>query len=160
MGEEDGPSMVGRTLPRRRFRRSSLGVAGAGIALVALVLVPSALVAGLIAGLPPSSGRPPMTGGGGVSVAISVRLVCEPVQVTLRAATCPPMPNTLEFSATLSGGASASVYLWSFGDGTVPAFGQTVQHTFPGCALFTVSVLAFGGGGTVTNSTTLYPCPV
>lgn len=155
----NGLSVVGKDRPRSPFRRSKRAAAGAGIALAALVLIPSATVAGLLIGIPPSSGRPPVpVGGGGVSVTISVRFVCMVAPVEERPAVCVPMQNTLMFSAALSGGASASLFVWTFGDGSFPEFGQVLQHTFPSCDLYTVSVVAFGAGAPIANSTAVYPC--
>ena len=152
--------MVERTFPRSRFRHSSLGVAGVGIALVALVLVPCATVAGLMVGMPPGTGRPSAPGiGAGSSVTITTHLVCETYILAVGAPICALEPYTLWFAATLNGGANASLYVWTFGDGTLPAFGQSLEHIFPGCGEYTVSVVALGGGGgTVANSTTVYPC--
>jgi PKD domain len=155
------PTMRARGLTRTRFRRRQLGVAGVGIALAALVLIPSAIVAGLIVGVPPGSGRPVVTiGGAGPSVRINAELVCV-AAVSETPRVCALAPLTLRFFATLSGGATASFYAWNFGDGSIPAFGASLNHTFPSCAAYIVSVTVWGGtGGVLSNSTGIYPCPI
>jgi hypothetical protein len=70
-----------------------------------------------------------------------------------------PVVLTWHFSAVATGGIPPYVYLWGFGDGSAPAFGQSLDHTFPaGCEFYTVTVVAIDLAGTGSNSTTVRAC--
>lgn len=60
--------------------------------------------------------------------------------------------------AEVSGGAPPYVYVWSFGDGSSPGFGQSLEHTFPGCGFFSVAVVVVGWMGAASNSTSVGLC--
>jgi hypothetical protein len=147
--------------PQARFRRSDRALAGAVLPLAVLVLAPIVLVAGLIAAVPSKGGSAPSSGGfSGTSVTISERRDCGPVAP-------PPAPEDLvcplsvtwHFSAVATGGIPPYDYLWSFGDGSGPGYGQSLDHTFPaGCEVYTVTVVAIDLAGAGSNSTAVRAC--
>jgi hypothetical protein len=72
-----------------------------------------------------------------------------------------PVVLTWHFSAVATGGIPPYVYLWSFGDGSSPGYGQSLDHTFPaGCGFYTVTVWAMGVAGAGSNATIVRACNV
>jgi hypothetical protein len=153
--------MLANGRPRTRFRPARRGIVGATIPLVALVLIPSAMVAGLVLGSPPTGGSGPTSGvTSGVSVSITALPACLLVPSGVVHDLCLAPPGTLRLAAVVSGGAPPYVYVWSFGDGTSPGVGQTLLHTFPGCGAYVVGVVVFSAAGTGSDSTTVHACPL
>jgi PKD repeat protein len=123
------------------------------------VLVPIVLLAGLVAAVPSKGGSAPSSGGvSGTSVEIARRLMCLPVADLASGSTACTAGATWQFAASATGGISPYVYLWSFGDGSGPGYGQTVDHVFPGCGPYLVTVVAIGLAGTGSNSTSVRNC--
>jgi hypothetical protein len=159
-----GSAVMPQPRPRVRFRRSDRALAGAALPLAILVLVPVVLVAGLVAAVPSKGGSAPSSGGvSGTSVSISVRVVCVPTAGSVSILVPCPSGVGWHFSATTTGGIPPYVYLWSFGDGSAPAVGQSVDHIFPnhtvsGCQLYTVTVWVLDPAGAGSNTTALRGC--
>jgi hypothetical protein len=135
--------------------------------LALLVLVPIVLVAGLVAAVPSKGGSAPYSGGfSGTSVSISARIACLPSPGPLSVLSACLYGIAWHFSATATGGIPPYAYLWSFGDGSGPGFGQSVTHTFPtpnqlfpgGCVRYTVTVWALGVASTASNTTAIGGC--
>jgi PKD repeat protein len=123
------------------------------------VLVPIVLVAGLVATVPSKGGSAPSSGlTSAISVTISDRIVCAPAAGPVSVLYSCPTGLAWRFSAAATGGVPPYVFLWSFGDGSLPASGQTVVHTFPDCDLHTVTVVAIDLAGAGSNSTIVRGC--
>jgi hypothetical protein len=128
------------------------------------VLVPIVLLAGLVAAVPSKGGAATSSGGiSGTSVSIADRIVCLPAAGPLSVLEPCLYGVAWRFSAAATGGIPPYVYLWTFGDGSVPAIGQTVDHTFPShtvseCQLYTVTVVAIDLAGTGSNTTAVRGC--
>ena len=151
--------MVAKGELRGSLRRSRLGVAGMVAGLAALVLIPTAVIAGLTIAVHPAGGSTSGTGGGsGVSVTIRVLPSCLPLVVTGPTGACLGPALTFRFVAEISGGVPPYAYIWSFGDGSLPGFGQMVNHTFPDCNpyLVTAQVVSWSGAG--SDHTTVRAC--
>ena len=73
---------------------------------------------------------------------------------------CVAPPHTLDFTAVVSGGASSFLVAWEFGDGSAPALGPSVEHTFPACGIYAISVVVTNGAATASNSMTVSSCPM
>jgi len=143
-----------------RFRHASLGATAPVISLAALVLIPTVLVASLVVAIHPSGGSTPgISGGGGISVTIraSICLNVNPIRPDIF---CDQEPPTLVLGAQARGGVSPYTFLWSFGDGSLPAIGEVLDHTFPDCRNYTVTVVALDEMGMGSNSATLTACPL
>ena len=152
--------MVALRRPGVRLRHASLGATATVIPLAALVLIPTVLVAGLLVGIPPSGGSlPGISGGGGISVTIRAS-ICLNVNPIRPGVFCDQEPLTLVLGAQATGGGSPYTFLWSFGDGSPPAIGQVLDHTFPDCRDYTVTVVALDQMGMGSNSTALTACPL
>jgi len=143
-----------------RFRHARSGAIGALIPFAALVIVPAAVVAGLAVAVHPGGTSAQGTGGGsGISVAIRWS-ACLAFFETVSAIPCAGQPHTLGFTAVVTGGAPPYFFLWNFGDGSAPALGQIVHHTFPLCSSYMVAVMVLSQSGAASNSTTVTGCPI
>lgn len=153
--------MIHRMLLRRRsqlrFHRARRGAVGTLVYLAALIVIPAAIVAGVAVGIHPSGGTTPVAPGGpGISVTIRVSPCLNSAPIPL--ISCTTQPLTLLLYAEVIDVSAPYVFLWNFGDGSVPGLGQTLTHTFPNCNLYTVTVVVLDEMGTGSNSTTVYPC--
>ena len=152
--------MVAGRRSRIRFRHARYGAISALIPFAALVIIPAAVVAGLAVAVPPGGTSAQGTGGGGgISVAIRWS-VCLGFYAVVPGIPCATQPDTLSFTAVLTGGAPPYMFLWNFGDGSGPALGQIVHHTFPACSSYTVGVVVLSQSGGASNSTTVASCPI
>jgi len=145
--------------PRVRSLRSNRALAAPVLPLAVLVLVPIVLLAGLVAAVPSKGGAAPHSGGvSGTSVEITRRLMCLPVADLASGSTVCTAGSSWQFAASATGGLPPYVYLWSFGDGSGPGYGQTVDHVFPGCGPYAVTVVVIDLAGTGSNITTVRNC--
>lgn len=137
--------------PRTRFRHSNRALSGPTLPLAILAIAPIVLMIGLAVAVPrngtsaPSFGPPP-----GIRVSIEATFTCVHL--------CAPLPYTLRLSAVVRGTLVPDLYLWTFGDGSTPAYGQNVTHTFPNCDSYVVTVWVAAGIVTGSNSTTVRAC--
>jgi hypothetical protein len=123
------------------------------------VLVPIVLLAGLLAAVPSKGGSAPSSGViSGTSVEVTRHPLCLPVADLGSGSTACGVGITWILAVSATGGTPPYVYLWSFGDGSAPAFGQSVEHIFPGCGPYTVTVWAMGVAGAGSNTTTVWNC--
>lgn len=145
-------------LPRaHRFRaRNERAVAGPLLALVVLVVAPVVVVAGLVVGIPPTSGTPPPFERPGP---LSVSILNVHSRSCFVVSFSPPTCRSLDLFATAHGGLPPYTFAWDFGDGSGPAFGAAVTHTFPACGIYNVTVVVVTFQGTASNSTRVFPCP-
>jgi len=116
------------------------------------VLLPTAVFAGLALAVHPGGSSTPSTGGApGMSVRILVT-ACILLPGPLAAdVPCVTEFQTLHFIAIVTGGAAPYLYLWSFGDGTLPGFGDPVNHTFAQCGIYSVGVEVLSPSGMASN---------
>lgn len=144
-----------------RFRRAGVGAVGTIVSVAALVLIPTAVVAGLAVTVHPSGSSVPATG---ASAAVSVRILATPCVLEpvpgASPVVCVAQYLTVHFIAVVTGGAPPYVYLWSFGDGSLPGFGNPVNHTYPACGSYAVGVGVVSSAGLVSNGTTVSSCPL
>jgi len=148
-----------------RLRRDGRGIAGLSIPLVILVVLPVAVVAGVFVGLPTGGAPTPTEGASAISVTIRVSFLCLAPEVSASVSppsVCALAPNTLHFLAEVTGAGPPYLVVWDFGDGSGPAFGQSLNHTFPsdGCTTpYPVTVDALTTLGSASNSTSVRICP-
>lgn len=71
---------------------------------------------------------------------------------------CTTQSLTLLLYAEVIDVSAPYVFLWNFGDGSVPGLGQMLTPTFPNCNPYTVMVVVLDEMGTGSNSATAYPC--
>ena len=152
--------MVVEGRSRTRYRHGRIGAVGTAIPLAALVLVPAVVLVGLAISVHPSGAPGSGTSGaGGLTVAISWSR-CLNFYDVVPQIVCHTQPLTVGLSAVVTGGAPPYFFVWNFGDGSSPAFGQIVHHAFPACGLYTVSVLVLSQAGVGSNSTTANGCAI
>ncbi len=149
---------------RRFAARRDRAVAPPLLPLAVLVIVPAVIAAGLLVGIPPSSGSTSNYRGAG-SVSVSI-LFFHPGECIV-----PPPPPLFEGAflgtsclsvttfAMVHGGVPPYNFAWNFGDGTGPVFGQSANHTYGHCGVYDVTAQVFSFQGVASNSTTVFVCP-
>lgn len=136
---------------RRRLLRSRRGVAPAILLVALLALVPVVVTAGLITAVRPTGTPAPSENVPPISAHIVIAyMACNP----------PVFAGCLvwNFFSTAEGGIPPYVFAWNFGDGSPPAIGQNVTHTFLQCGHYNVTVWAGNLGGSGSDSMNLFLC--
>ncbi len=140
---------------RSRRARPVRAVASLVPLLALLALIPAVTVAGLIAAVP-SQGSSSSPFGNHATLLVRFAFTLETCLSPTDLSSC----RVVSLFALAAGGSPPYVYVWNFGDGTLPGFGQNVTHVFPACGIYTVTVWVTAPGATGSESHSVVVCPI